>query len=216
MIHTLVRENGIVVVMRGTVGCGKSYLSIMLRDAIMRKGGYCVVANTSKYLNLGLSVDDARKKVQNDLLTVNRIPQDKQVVVIIDSTDQKFNKKTTYFFDINFDNWVYYTLFPSFNKNNKEGYLKWSLMNVLQRRECVEGDTYVTNPITYSLRNCLTTHHNISRQLFGKNTVKCMKDVYASKYITEAVEKLAYEAASYALDVERINEKIVVSFLNEI
>lgn len=162
-----INKKGTLIIMKGTVGAGKSTYSQKLRKEIEKIGGRCFVEGTDKYCKQGIPIGQAVIKVREELLNINTLPDDnKLLVVVIDTCGEKNNGSSV--FDIDFTGWNKINVWPNLNRSDLHGYLVWSLRNVLQRNIPEYTDIHWLNPIEAGVTQCINVHRKKAQALFGK------------------------------------------------
>lgn len=162
---------GTIVVLRGTVGAGKSTYAHAAKQHVEAKGGKCVIASTDFYCKQGRQMGDAVRMVEQSLRTF--LSEDhKEKVAVIDVCNERYVNGQTLFFNVDFAGWKQVIVFPNLQKVNGQfvnldGYLAWSLRNVLQRQRPSVTDTHWLNPIDTSEQLCKDVHKKKSTALFG-------------------------------------------------
>lgn len=134
-------------------------------------------------------------------------------VLVVDSCGEKRHQDV---FGVNVSQWTQVRVFPNWNcglehKERLEGYLAWSLRNVLQRAKCSPGCGYWLNPRDGldGLGLCVKVHRAKARAHFGNK--KC-PDLFAGgggplpATIEGAIALLQPAADSYAATLEKEDE----------
>ena len=159
------RTNGILVIMKGTVGSGKSTFTSKLKELCDEKGIVCIIEGTDKYCKTGMSVRVAIPLVTKALLSTNDVPSDKPVIICIDTCGEQSKPETTKFFDVDFSGWNRKDVYVNLNRNKLDGYLAWSLRNVLRRGAVTSESNYWLNPVGASVQVCIDVHTKKSNSL---------------------------------------------------
>lgn len=188
--------NGVIVLMNGTVGSGKSHFSQLLKEHIEKQGGMCIIEGTDKYCRDGMQVKDAIRQITQNMLALNSIT-DRRRYVIIDTCGEQ-NKGTT-FFNVDASGWKIVKYFPNHIKGELEGYLAWSLRNVLRREMPNTTNTHYLNPISAGVNTCVQVHFKKAKALF-QCKVSPMPIVPAAK--DDAIKMLDDAANRYASVLE--------------
>jgi hypothetical protein len=165
-------KTGTLVILRGTVGSGKSTYAKAAKNFVESRGGIAYVANTDRYCSQGMSVPDAVQNLEKEIIAfASNDNPDK--VIIVDVCNENYGKKQTKFFNVNLDTWKQVVVFPNLQKDaggkfvNLDGYLSWSLYNVLKRNIPGPNDTHWLNPVSASEQICKDVHKKKSTVLFG-------------------------------------------------
>jgi hypothetical protein len=166
------RQSALLIIMKGTVGAGKSTLSMRLKEEYEKLGKTCYVEGTDKYCKNGDTIQIAIGKVTENLMTINDLAEDVSVVVIIDCCNETVSNKTIDIFGIDFTGWKRKNVWPNFEKNKLEGYLAWSLRNVLDRPAPTYDSNYWLNPEKAGTLKCVEIHTKKARAHFGKKLPK--------------------------------------------
>jgi hypothetical protein len=161
----------LLIVMKGTVGAGKTTYSSKLQEKIEELGATCINVGTDKYCKDGVPINQAVQMVTNEIRSVNNLDPTKcnTVVVIVDTCGEKNNGNII--FDYNFNGWKKVNVFPNHNKNNLKGYLAWSLRNVLNRPNTSNDSKFWLNPVSAGVSTCVDVHYRKAVALFGKKNV---------------------------------------------
>lgn len=206
-------KTGTLVIMKGTVGSGKSTYSAKLREALEVKGYHCIVVGTDKYCKMGIPFGQAISMVHNELLEINTV-NDKPIVVIIDTCGEKNNKNNI--FGLNFSNWKSLNIYPNRKKSDMEGYLAWSLRNVLLRNKPDELSNHYLNPETVGIETCIDIHARKAKALFGKKIPKITIQSLVNRELVindlsvkaDKYQELLNETMSLESEIEKIVELI--------
>jgi len=162
---------GTIVVLRGSVGGGKSTYAHAAKQHVEARGGRCLIASTDFYCKQGLQMNVAVLRVEQSLRDfLNDDHKDK--VAIIDTCGERWNNKLTVFFNVDFAKWKQVVVYPNLQKDrgqfvNLDGYLSWSLRNVLLRHSPSPSDNHWLNPMDTSEQLCKDVHKKKSTALFG-------------------------------------------------
>lgn len=156
----------VLVVMRGTVGSGKTTYSNAIQKKVEELGGVCINEGVDKYCRTGIQTQQAVNLVANEL---NKIPtiQNDLLVVIIDTCGEK---QSNVIFDYDFSAWKKVVVTPNFDQKNISGYMAWSLRNVLSRPLHTMNTPFWLNPKSATVKVCVDVHLNKCKKLFGKGT----------------------------------------------
>ncbi|XWV24536.1 P-loop ATPase/GTPase-containing domain protein [Tupanvirus deep ocean] len=206
-------KKGTVVVLKGTVGAGKSTYSAKMKERIEEMGGQCVVVGTDRYCKTGMSVPEAIMKVKEDLVKINDFDESKLLVVIIDTCGEKSTLNTKNFFDVDFTGWKILNAWPNLERSKMEEYLSWSLRNVLLRDKPREQDNHYLNPTSAGIGKCVEVHQTKARALFGKKIPRMPVDSMMNR--EQAVSRLCDKAESYQkmLDTSMVLDKEIERFI---
>jgi hypothetical protein len=117
-----------LIMLRGTVGSGKSTMSEFIRLKYTNLGYKVYVEGTDKYCKSGIAADKAVKYVQRELNTAVR--NKNKTIIIIDTCGESRSPTP---FNVSFNGWKTINLTPNLSHDNILGYLAWSLTNVLSR-----------------------------------------------------------------------------------
>lgn len=171
-------KTGLLVIMKGTVGSGKSTYGMRIKEAVEKMGGYCCVTGTDKYCKTGIAPAIAANMVQNELRDVGKVAND-MIVCVIDTCGEKNNGDNI--FGVNFAGWKKVNFWPNLDRNNMEGYLCWSLRNVLRRAHPGANDNHYLNPDDAGVQTCITVHKKKAEAHFGKKIPKIVNTTSPSK-----------------------------------
>lgn len=160
-------RKGTLILMKGTVGAGKTFYSNKIKNFVELNGGACIVEGMDKYSKNGLDGKTAAENVKNGLLQSNNITNS-TLVVIIDVCNEQNNAKKDIFFGVNFSGWKKLCYFPNYIKGKEEGYFAWTLRNVLQRGIVTEDSSFYLSPEKAGVNVCVDVHKKKSIAIFGK------------------------------------------------
>jgi len=176
-------QKNIMIVHRGTVGAGKSTTTNALIAEIAARGGvsHVVSMDDVRRTNPGLSNHSFLASIVTNLLNTflrNTIGAPTRYV-IVDTCGEQFSQ--TNLFGVNMSAWEVVYSYPGINTANPqlppndwmrakewEGYIKYSLLNVLNRNAPSSVNTiYALNPVEAGLEICLKVHRDKFTSLFG-------------------------------------------------
>lgn len=186
--------SGTVIALRGTVGAGKTTYAEALAEYVRSYGGVAYIEGTDKYCKDGRHIKDAINTVTNNLSRLVNIrsknPWD--TVVIIDTCGGMHGTSTKYF-NVNFNQWRIFNVTPNYIDGHLDGYLAWSLRNVLSRGKVTKECNYYLTPYSQytPVYKCIEIHrnkasavfHNVDKYDFSRDTVQTLQD-RASAYET--------------------------------
>lgn len=207
---------GKIVILKGTVGAGKSTLATQIRAYVEANGGVCIVEGTDKYCKTGASTQDAIGRVTASLRSISTITNNK-IVVVIDTCGERSNPRDPNAFGVDFTGWDRIELYPNMherapNPNNQaqmanfRGYLAWSLRNVLQRRRPTAQDNHYLNPEGAGVGTCLRVHKQKCDALFGANL---MRAAYDQAVGDGSIATLSRLADAYAANLPKTDLSIL-------
>lgn len=154
----------ILVVMRGTVGCGKTTYSTAIQQKVEELGGVCINEGVDKYCRTGTQINVATERIADELRKIPTIQND-LLVVIIDTCGENDSK---IMFKYDFSGWKKVVVVPNFNQPKLNEYMAWSLRNVLNRPLHTITTPYWLNPQSATTKVCIDVHLNKCKKLFGK------------------------------------------------
>ena len=149
------KDSGIVILMKGPVGSGKSTITNKIKIKLTEQGYDVISVGVDEYCKDGLSFGQANNAINQKLYKHLRKKSDKKVV-IIDTCGERHNSSKKYF-GVNFDQWNTYEVWPNRDLSNKKldkQYVAWCLYNVLNRKECTPESNYWLNPYGAGLDTC--------------------------------------------------------------
>lgn len=161
-------KTGKLVIMKGTVGSGKTTTSERIREKVVNRGGSCYIEGTDKYSSQGMAFRETFDCIQNSL---NEIRNDKNddIVVIIDTCGEKTSQNDYNVFGMDFSGWKKVEIFPNLNKKNMRGYCCWTLRNVLRRGNIEKGSNFYLTPATAGKQTCIDVHFKKCKALFPRD-----------------------------------------------
>jgi hypothetical protein len=176
-----------LIIMRGTVGAGKSTLAEFIEKKYTGLGFKVYNEGTDKYCVKGISPRKAITYVQRVLN--NAATSCSKTIVIVDTCGDNRNPRP---FGANFDGWKTIELWPNYDKDNKLGYLSWSLTNVLNRKKFGANSNYYLSPYSEAvladgIKLCIHVHYKKAQALgLYDNTFSKLSDTdrlaLANKY----------------------------------
>ena len=188
-LRNLNDKTGTIVIMKGTVGAGKTTYSAFIKQEVEKRGGVCLTVGTDKHCVRGMRVPDAIQKVREELMSVANINND-DIVVVIDTCGERSHKNNMHdVFGVNFTDWKIVNVWPNLNRSNVAGYLCWTLMNVMLRQRTAVDSQYWLNPAEAGQDVCRDVHKKKAKALglLPKNSkldnmaeVKRMAEEYAN------------------------------------
>jgi hypothetical protein len=196
-------KKGTLIIMKGTVGAGKTTVSKLLQQKITELGGHCVNEGPDKYCKSGMHIADACRQVTNELKKLNESDND-MLVAIIDTCGEKGLPKNNVHFDVDFTGWKTITVMPNYDKNKQKEYCAWTLRNVLQRSASSKDTDFWLNPNGAGVQTCVTVHKKkLSAILNGKIVLKVDKtDVNG---ILGEIKELADSYSDYLANTENMS-----------
>lgn len=185
--------NNFLIIMKGTVGAGKTTFAGKLKAQIEAKDGSCIATGTDKYCKQGCAAYEAGSKVTQELNGINYFDKSKPGVVIIDTCGENVNASKI--FGHNFTKWNIITIRPNFIETEMEGYLSWSLRNVLLRSSPGASDRFYLNPVNAGVATCITVHKKKAASHWNKKV--CNLPVSGSMSSSQAIDELNDKADKY-------------------
>jgi len=207
------QSNNVIVVLRGTVGSGKSAISSVLKATLEANGKSVVIANTDQYAKSnGGDMRSASDSVKNDI----QAGLNNGSVIIIDICNENLNTKNLFGYDLSKCKIVSY--YPNidmkeFNKDKQskftngytDGYMAWTLRNVLQRDASGPSTPYWLNPHGASVKICIDVHTRKAKTLFGGNIPNYST---LSNDQTTAISILNPKADGYMAQLKPVQEQV--------
>jgi len=188
-------KTGTVIILRGTVGAGKSTAAQMIKQKVEEKGGYCLVVGTDKFCKEGIPTKQAIELVSEEIRNINNI-KNKNIVLVVDTCGEKTNIKNVFGHDLK--SWNLLNLTPNLpNKKQEEmkKYFAWSLRNVLLRKKPTTSDNFYLNAESASYETCMKVHKDKALKLFGKKIYESFNVNGSSKELV--IENLTPIALEY-------------------
>lgn len=202
------RPNSMLLIMKGVVGAGKTTFAEKLRAKCEVHDITCLVEGTDKYCKNGSSFFDAIAKVKESLLSINNLPEDKHVIVCLDTCGD--NKGT---FGVEFDRWPKMNVWVNLERKFLGDYLAWSLRNVLLRGPSSAESQYWLNPQEAGVARCIEVHTKKAKMLFGR---KISPAINTTKNKADAISMLNARAERYVIYLaqnEAKNDALIASIL---
>lgn len=196
-------KKGILVIMKGCVGSGKSTITAMIKSKIESIGGRCIAVGIDQFGKTGMSFAQAKACVQAEIRKVNNFPNDgKLLVVIIDTIvgDQNEGSRS---FGIDFMGWKKIEYWPNLISSDLMGYLCWSLRNVLLRQIPRPSDSFWLSPLVAGTKKCIEVHKKKARALFSDRHRIPELPISPNTPREEAIHLLAEKADAYQLQLDQ-------------
>jgi hypothetical protein len=169
---TMNKSQGVLVMMKGTVGAGKTTFSQKLQEKIEAKGWKCINEGVDKYCRTGMQIRDACVQVRQTFQSLNYTDCSTMVVILDTCGEPNVNYKKL--FDHDFSNWSKITVTPNLKPGAgtalNEQYMAWSLRNVLNREMHESDSSYWLNPYSAGVDTCVSVHAKKCKNVFGKKT----------------------------------------------
>jgi hypothetical protein len=179
-----------LVILKGTVGAGKSTFADRLKTVIEQNGGMCLVEGTDRYCVAGHSIQSACQQVTAHLSAFKGADHPFKVVIIDTCGDRDTGSKA---FNVDFRDWKLVRVYPNYTKDKMRGYLAWSLRNVLRRESVTTDSKYYLNPVSAGLKVCMDVHRKKATSLWKQNVL-----LSSGSTIEEVIKDLDTEANAYA------------------
>lgn len=189
-----------LVILKGTVGCGKSTFAQKLLERLTEDNHVAIVEGMDKYRIKGYEPKQAIEMIKTNFLLMQNNPDniDKNKFVIIDTCgERKVNAKNPNVFGINFRGYKIVEIDVNLNRSMMSEYLAFSLRNVLIRPPSNQGSTYYLNPTDSGLGTCIQVHQTKAQSLFGKNINKHLPNIIGFTQISTILEIIDTNADKY-------------------
>jgi hypothetical protein len=196
-----------IVILKGTVGAGKSTFAYELQKLLTAQGYYCVVEGTDKHvIASGLPVQRAMKSAMKAVTAGLRVAQQTEgkVCVILDTCGTTVNIKQL--FGCNFSAWKQIMVYPNINPADLSGYYAWTLYNVLSRGKSTKNEIFCLEPTSAGLSKCIEIHNKKSCELFGI-VPSCLRQSCPAD-VESAVLELLEQSKEYALGLKPVEEVV--------
>lgn len=189
-------KTGTLVIMKGTVGSGKTTWSGRISETVTNRGGSCYVEGTDKYVSQGIPFQTAINTIKTNLLGITNDTND-DIVVMIDTCGERGGKEI---FGVNFEGWKQVDVYPNLDKKNLKGYFSWTLRNVLMRGPTNNDGKFNLTPASAGVHTCIEVHKKKCDALFKKQfkghnfagaTVQSLQDE-AEKYEKESLPNIKF------------------------
>lgn len=210
---------GVLVVMKGTVGSGKSTFTDAIERTTKERGGICIVAGTDRYCKNGANPRSAIDMVKRDLrrLDSSEITEATgPLVVVVDTCGERNENNSA--FDYNFNGWRRIEVWPNLTPAARRdavgsGYMAWTLRNVLLRGRPAQNDNFWLNSEGAGISVCIDVNHKKAQTLGlkpGKKLAMANKEVL--------LDQLAEKADGYQrrLDQDLLLTTQIESLLKDI
>lgn len=196
-------KSSVVIALRGTVGAGKSTFTAYLSGALQDLGYDVGIANTDQYNKFGMD-RSAISKVTSDIANIINSANPKRAL-IIDTCGERMNVNNI--FGHNLSTWKVINFSPNFNPSDPNGYMAWSLHNVLTRAAPDEKSSYCLCPSGASIKVCVDVH---AKKAMGMKGTK--SPATGMSYDNTLVGKLRDKAKKYANTLKPV-DVVVAKFI---
>ncbi len=162
------QESKYLILMRGTVGSGKTTLSNYIQQKYSALGYQVFNEGTDKYCRTGIATKQAIGRVRQQLQKAARTSG--KCIVIIDTCGEV---KSADPFGVSFPGWKVVEVYPNLDRQNQMGYLAWSLTNVLNRGAPSHNTDFYLSP-SAGINICREVHKKkaIALGLYDNNFSK--------------------------------------------
>lgn len=160
-----------LILMKGTVGAGKTTLSIKLKERIQELGGFCCLEGMDQHRIKGASAADAGRIIKDNLIRAMQVNNSIKVIIIDTCGDNRGKN----IFGVQFPStWKRIEFFPNYLGELHAEYLAWTLRNVMSRDISSEHSTFFLEPATAGVDVCLEVHKKKAQSVFPKknNTMR--------------------------------------------
>ena len=187
------QQQRLLVVLKGTVGAGKSTGGAAIQQVIAEAGGICLVEGTDKYCTTRSMMKQAKESVRQALMAAKKMT-DQLVVVVVDTCGELYTSNRTVF-EVDFNGWPAVEWYPNYLPNYLKGYLHWSLFNVLARPKSLSSSPYRLSPESSGTAICLQVHEKKARALFASKTPNIWANLHGD--LSDITFKIELEAKNY-------------------
>lgn len=153
-----------LVLLEGTVGSGKTTFAQALEKELLTRNYTVINESTDKYCKTGIQMNQAVNNVSNAIKTKSK-PND--CVIIIDTCGANITGNKIFF--CTFEGYKIHYYRPNFNPSNINGYLSWSLNNVLSRKHHSNTTDYWLNPESATEKVCRQVHKDKAIKILGSS-----------------------------------------------
>jgi len=193
--HTI----GNLVILRGTVGSGKSTYAKKLAQYLRSNKIPVLIQGPDQYRKNGASAKGANNAIKQAIshfigkcTNMQKNAQHKNIqhinhkTIIIDTCGEYVD--TSNIFGHNLSDWKIHTIYPNWNEADPEGYYMWSLRNILNRHAPGKNDNYWLNPTNIGANECRKIHKNKFKNVFMMDTYSQDNFNKADEYIKSLQE----------------------------
>jgi hypothetical protein len=197
-----------IIIMKGTVGSGKTTFANILQKKILRMGVKCICEGIDKYCRIGTKPAKSSKIVERHIRKFKENRTNKLLVLIMD-TCEGVNQE--HVFNNDLSGWIRIDVIPNLNIEMFDQYMAWSLRNVLIREKANSLSNYWLNPVDVPANKCMEIHNRKASNIFSK-VIPMLSTKYIISEIINDINDKADEYAEYLkhnLDLETETDKIV-------
>ncbi len=187
------RFTGHIIILRGTVGSGKTTLAQRIKEEVEHRGGVCEILGMDMYASRGVHRDSVLADMSARVSDMENAHGTK--VVVIDTCGDCGSISDT--FGMNFSAWCVHKALPNFDANNREGYFAWSLRNVLRRGDVTPNCNYFLTPTRAGVDTCIQVHKKKSKLVVGKKLANFYSKKYGAGDFAAILDRLAQPADAY-------------------
>lgn len=185
--------NGVLVVLKGTVGGGKTTYTEGVKAYCEQKGYGFHSANTDQYAKDGMDMGSAVARVSNELRAFvgEQASGNKHHVIVVDTCGDRSNPSNI--FGSNLAGYRSVTVYPNIRDVNANlaDYMSWSLSNVLSRAKCDNKSNFWLNPVGAGCQKCIQVHRAKATAVFGKTANKALPKIKANATTEQALNELS-------------------------
>lgn len=204
---------GCLIIMKGTVGAGKSTMSDMIKERVTAMGGYCCVEGMDRHRKKGLNPQQSIQMIKKSLIEAKKSTNPIKVIVI--DTCGENTKETIFDVPFSKNEWKRINCFPNYIEKESENYSYWSLRNVLQRKPPTASDTHFLEPQSAGLDVCVNVHKTKLTSLFGQKAYKIKIEQTSARDVIEQINERA-DAYQELIDSELSLVKQVDDIIRQI
>lgn len=210
---SLMSNNKLLVILKGTVGAGKSTFGTKLAERLSSLGYKCAVEGTDKYCRTGMNTKQAMGKVKQSLSNMKRVSLKGPTCVIIDTCGERNTGSKV--FNTDFSGWKMIEVYPNYLSTSYEEYLIWSLRNVFRRQIPGSTDNHYLNPVSAGIQTCKFVHRQKAEALFPRQ--RYTLNVNENSLISKVIDELDYRADVYQtkLDSKMPLDKQIEQFVTQ-
>jgi signal recognition particle GTPase len=210
-----------LILMRGTIGAGKSTIAKQLHKKITDVGIKSIIISMDQYCKEGYDMSQAANNIKNDIIEFSK-NDDSRLVIISDLCNEK-NPNLKNYFGINMMSWKPISFWANIHKvlklmtvEEKYNYLAWSLYNVLNREIHNKDSLYFLNPVHFGFGKCIEIHKRKYETLLnlGKNKMDLFD--HTPKDLIEAKSILLPRYNQYNEYLKQYNiDDVITTFLDK-
>jgi hypothetical protein len=202
------QKKPVIITMKGVVGSGKTSAACLLVDYL---GSHrCLATGTDKFcVDQKLTPAASVRAVSDEIRSfLDRDFKGQTPIIIIDTCGERGGLRDV--FGHNFTGCMNVTCAPNFDEKKLQGYLYWSLNNVMQRPSARPGCGFYLNPTDASCATCVGVFKKKAQALYGKKKINAslLRLGTFINQVSEVLSQISTEAEFYGKSLEPLGNQM--------